>query len=165
MRFDPFRDLESVAQMLRGNPGIVRPMAAPMDAYRDGDRLIVHLDLPGVPPESIDLTVEKNVLTVRASRTWEPKEGQEVVIAERPQGTFTRQLFLGDGLDPERVEANYDKGVLTLSVPVTSQALPRKVSITAGSEGAARITADAGAGASGQTAPNGASQPAGAGAG
>ena len=105
-----------------------------MDAYRDGDRVVVHLDLPGVDPDSIELTVEKNVLTVTAERTWEPSEGQDVIVSERRQGRFTRQLFLGDSLDADRVEASYDRGVLTLTVPVTEQAKPRRVQVLTSSE-------------------------------
>jgi HSP20 family protein len=100
-----------------------------MDAYRHGDSFLVHFDLPGVDPPSIELTVEKNVLTVRAERTSQRAEDDEVVVAERPQGTFSRQVFLGEGLDPDRIEARYDSGVLTLTIPVAEQAKPRRVEI------------------------------------
>jgi len=93
----------------------------------------VHFDLPGIDPRSINLTVEKNVLTVSAERTWRPEDGQEVVVSERPQGAFSRQLFLGESLDTERIEANYDNGVLTVRVPVAEQAKPRRVEISGGS--------------------------------
>lgn len=129
MRFDPFRELDRLTQRTWENQ---QPAVMAMDAYRQGDHFRVHLDVPGVDPSSIDLTVEKNVLTVRAERSWQPAEDQEVVVAERPQGSFTRQLFLGDGLDPERIEASYDNGVLTVTVPVAEQAKPRKVEITGG---------------------------------
>ena len=129
MRFDPFRELDQVAQqVLRQTP---RP-GAPMDAYRHGDQFIVQFDLPGVDPSSIDLTVEKNVLTVTAERSWTKGEGQDVLVSERPQGKSSRQLFLGESLDPDRIEATYDNGVLTLTVPVAEQAKPRKVEITSG---------------------------------
>jgi HSP20 family protein len=105
-----------------------------MDAYREGDNFIVEFDLPGVDPGSIDLTVEKNALTVRAQRSWEPKESQEVLISERPQGTFSRQLFLGEGLDADKIQASYNNGVLRLTIPVAEQAKPRKVQITAAEE-------------------------------
>jgi HSP20 family protein len=135
MRTDPFRELDRLTQQVLGNNAGTwsRPTAMPMDAYRDGDRFIVHFDLPGVDRQSIDLTAEKNVLTVRAERTWKPGEGQEVVVAERPQGTFTRQLFLGDSLDIDRIAATYDQGVLSLAIPVAEQAKPRRVEITEGS--------------------------------
>jgi HSP20 family protein len=102
---------------------------------------MVHFDLPGIDPASIDLTVEKNVLTVSAERHWEPEEGNQVVVAERPQGRFSRQLFLGEGLDPDGIEATYDGGVLTVQVPVAEQAKPRKVQVTAGGSSATAIDA------------------------
>jgi HSP20 family protein len=134
MRFDPFRELDTLTQALATGPGVSRGTVMAMDAYRDGDRVVVHLDLPGIDPETIDLTVEKNVLTVTAERRWEPSEGQEVIVSERRQGRFTRQLFLGESLDPDRLEASYDRGVLTLTVPVAEQAQPRKVRILSRSE-------------------------------
>lgn len=127
MRFDPFRELDRLTQQVGGN---ARPAVMPMDAYRSGDQFIVHFDLPGVDAGSIELTVEKNVLTVSAQRRWQPQNGQQVLVTERPQGSFSRQLFLGEGLDSERIEANYDNGVLTITVPVAEQAKPRKVEIT-----------------------------------
>jgi HSP20 family protein len=135
MRFDPFRDVDRLTQGLLSQ-GLTRPSTMPMDAYRERDRFVVEFDLPGVDPGSIDLTVEKNALTVRAQRRWEPEESQDVIISERPQGTFTRQLFLGEGLDPDRIDASYDNGVLRLTIPVAEQAKPRKVQVTAGESGA-----------------------------
>jgi HSP20 family protein len=145
MRFDPFRELDRMAQMFaqQGGPGRQTTLPMAMDAYRDGDRFIITFDLPGVDPNSIDLTVEKNVLTVRAERRWQPAEGQDVLIAERPQGTFTRQLFLGDSLDTEKMEATYDKGVLTVTIPVAEQAKPRKVEITTSGDGGQSIPTEA----------------------
>lgn len=139
MRFDPFRELDRLTQ-----PGWTASRApmVPMDAYRDGDHFYVHLDLPGVDPDSIDLTVEQNVLTVSADRRWSRDEGTQVVISERPQGSFTRQLFLGEGLDADRIDARYENGVLTLSIPVAEQAKPRKVAISHGA-GAQAIEANA----------------------
>jgi HSP20 family protein len=145
MRFDPFRDFDRVAQLVSQQADAVRQAAMPMDAWRQGDRFVVQFDLPGVDPGSIDLTVEKNVLTVRAERSWQPTEEQEVLVAERPQGTFTRQLFLGESLDAENVQAAYDKGVLTLTIPVAEQAKPRKVEIASGGGDAQPIEANAGA--------------------
>jgi HSP20 family protein len=100
-----------------------------MDAYRRGDRFIVEFDLPGVEPAAIELTVEQNVLTVRAERRFEPQEGDEVVVAERPYGTYTRQIFLGDTLDSENMQANCEHGVLTLTIPVAETAKPRRVQV------------------------------------
>src|SRR5438105_4999557 len=129
LRWDPFRELDRLTDQAW------RPVAfrgVPMDAYRRGDHFYVHLDLPGVDPGSIDLTVEKDVLTVKAERTFQPAEGDELVVNERPTGTFTRQLFLGETLDADRVDAGYDKGVLTITIPVAEAAKPRKVTIGSG---------------------------------
>jgi HSP20 family protein len=128
MRFDPFRDLDRMTQET------FRPSRMPMDAYRRGDAFVVHFDLPGVKPDTIDLTVEQNTLTVTAERSWSPVEGDEVVITERPQGTFSRQLMLGDSLDTERITARYDQGVLTITIPVAEQSKARKVEVTHGRE-------------------------------
>ena len=134
MRFDPFRDFDQlVAEQMAGLRGA--PRSVRMDAYRRGDEFVVHLDLPGVDPDEIELTVEQNVLTIKAERRFEPVEGDEVVIAERPQGTFTRQLLLGDSLDTGRLEADYDQGVLTLRIPVAEEAKPRRVEITKSASG------------------------------
>ncbi|GAB2742252.1 Hsp20/alpha crystallin family protein [Streptomyces bullii] len=129
MRTDPFRDLDRLAQQVFGS---TRPSAMAMDAYRSGDEFVVHFDLPGIDPESIELDVERNVLSVRAERKSPAPEGSELVVAERPTGTFTRQLFLGDTLDTERIEAAYEAGVLTLRIPVAEQAKPRRIQITGG---------------------------------
>ena len=131
MRFDPFRDLDRLADQLTS--GLRTPRTAPMDVYRLGDHYVVHLDLPGVDPGSVDLSVEDNALTVRAHRTTRPQgEDMQVVVAERPSGEFVRQLFLGEGLDSERIEATYDQGVLTLNVPVAERAKPRRIEVALG---------------------------------
>jgi HSP20 family protein len=141
MRFDPFRELDRLAQTA-GAAFESRWSPMPMDGYRHGDRFVMHFDLPGVDPASIDLTVEKNVLTVSAERRWQLDDGIEVVVSERPQGSFSRQLFLGEGLDPEHVEATYDSGVLTVTVPVAEQAKPRKIAVQDGAGGATAIAAE-----------------------
>jgi HSP20 family protein len=130
MRTDPFRDLDRLADHVFGTAA--RPAGMPMDAYRTGDDVVVHLDLPGVDADSIDLDVERNVLTVRAERRPASAEGAELIAAERPTGFFSRQIFLGDTLDTDNINASYDAGVLTLRVPVAEQAKPRKISITGG---------------------------------
>ncbi|MFF7263593.1 Hsp20/alpha crystallin family protein [Streptomyces sp. NPDC008159] len=132
MRTDPFREFDRLAQQVFGTEN--RPAVMPMDAYRAGDDFIVHFDLPGVDPETIDLDVERNVLNVRAERRSPAPEGAELVAAERPTGTFTRQLFLGDTLDAERVDASYEAGVLTLRIPIAEKAKPRKIQISGGTE-------------------------------
>ncbi|MET8248510.1 Hsp20/alpha crystallin family protein [Streptomyces sp. NPDC005202] len=111
---------------------VARPAATPMDAYRAGDDFVIHFDLPGIDPESIDLDVERNVLTVRAERRSPAPSESEMIVAERPTGSFSRQLFLGESLDTERIEASYDAGVLTVRIPVAEQAKPRKIQITGG---------------------------------
>jgi HSP20 family protein len=128
MRFDPFRELDRLTEQLASTASRA-PRPFPMDAYRRGDRFIIEFDLPGVDPASVELTVEQNVLTVRAERRFEPREADEVLVAERPQGTYARQVFLGDALDSERVEANCRLGVLTLTIPVAEAAKPRRVAV------------------------------------
>jgi HSP20 family protein len=141
MRTDPFRELDRVAQQLFGATGTTaRPAVMPMDAYRDGEQFVVHFDLPGVDPASIDLDVERNVLTVKAERTPTYGEDVELQVAERPRGVFSRQLFLGDTLDADRIEASYDAGVLTLRIPIAEKAKPRKIEI-AGNSGPKKINA------------------------
>ena len=127
MRTDPFRDLDRLTQQVLGTPA--RPAAMPIDAYRPDEEFVVELDLPGVAADSIELTVEKNVLTVHAERR-RPDEAVELVVGERPFGTFSRQLFLGESLDADRIEATYADGVLSLRVPVAEKAKPRKVPIS-----------------------------------
>ncbi|MFR9804467.1 Hsp20/alpha crystallin family protein [Pseudonocardia sp. RS010] len=135
MRTDPFRELDRWAQQVFGQQGNhTRPVAMPMDAYRAGEQFVVQFDLPGVEPASIDLSVERNVLTVKAERHQAIEEGAESVVAERPYGVYSRQLFLGETLDTEHIEAHYDSGVLTLRIPIAAQAKPRKIEIQAGDD-------------------------------
>ncbi|WP_030167429.1 Hsp20/alpha crystallin family protein [Streptomyces sp. NRRL S-813] len=129
MRSDPFREFDRLAQQVFGP---ARPGTMAMDAYRSGDDFVVHFDLPGVDPETIDLDVERNVLNIRAERKSPAPEGAEMIAAERPTGAFTRQLFLGDTLDTDRIDASYEDGVLTLRIPVAEQAKPRKIQIAGG---------------------------------
>lgn len=127
----PFRELDALFDQMTGAPRATgRPM--PMDAYRRGDNVWVHLDLPGVAADSIDISVERNLLTVTAERAWQREDGDQMYLAERHQGTFRRQVSLGDGLDAESIEADYSDGVLTLRIPVAPQAKPRKIQINAG---------------------------------
>jgi HSP20 family protein len=146
IRFDPFRDFDRLAEQLMGAGARGSARSFPMDAYRRGDRFFVHLDLPGVDPGSIDLTTEQNVLTVRAERRWDPQEDDQVIVNERPQGVFTRQLFLSDALDAERIEASYDQGVLTLSIPVAERAKPRRIEVSGSGRGPETIEGSASAG-------------------
>jgi HSP20 family protein len=133
MRTDPFRELDRLAQLMAGGSTTgtwSKPNPMPMDAYRSGDEYVVVFDLPGVPADAIDLDVERNVLTVRAERRPAAlSEGDEMQLAERPLGVFSRQLFLGDTLDTERIEASCENGVLTVRIPIAPQAKPRKISV------------------------------------
>lgn len=128
MRTDSFADFDRLTRQIWGGN---RFSYMPVDAYRKDDRFWLHIDLPGVDPDSIDLTMEKNTLTVSASRDWQREEGTQVLVNERPTGTFSRQFFLGEGLDSDRIEAGYDHGVLTVSIPVAETAKPRKIEIGA----------------------------------
>jgi HSP20 family protein len=144
MRTDPFRELDRLTQQVLGNNAGTwsRPTAMPMDAYREGDRFVVAFDLPGVSPEAIELDVERNVLTVKAERRPIMTGDQvEMQVAERPLGVFSRQLFLGDTLDTEHIEADYEAGVLTLRIPIAEKAKPRKIAIANADNGHQQINA------------------------
>lgn len=132
VRSDPFRDVDRLFQQLWGPQGRSGILSMPMDAFRQDGSFLIRLDLPGVDADSIELTVEDHVLTIHAERPAPPEAGgAETVVAERPYGTFTRQVFLGSNLDTERIEAEYDAGVLTLVVPVAEHAKPRRIPVTA----------------------------------
>lgn len=127
----PFRDFDRLTEQLLGGGGAGRAGARsfPMEAYRRGDHFYVHLDLPGVDAGAIELTCEQNVLSISAERRFESQENDQLIVNERPQGQFQRQLLLGDSLDADRIEANYENGVLTLAIPVAEQAKPRRIEI------------------------------------
>jgi HSP20 family protein len=129
LRFDPFRDLDRLAGDWFNLGGLRAPRWAPMDAYRAGDTYVVHFDLPGISADSLEVTAENNTLTVRAERRPAAPDGAEYVVSERPMGSFSRQMVLGDGLDLEKVSADYRDGVLTVTIPVAEQAKPRRISI------------------------------------
>lgn len=131
MRTDPFRDLDRLAEAMLGTR--TRPAVMPMDAYQENNHFVIHLDLPGVATDSIDLTVEQNVLTVHAERKPPVADSAERIVAERSHGVFSRQLFLGDTLDADNLTADYDAGVLTITIPIAERAKPRKVQVTGGS--------------------------------
>ena len=140
MRTDPFRDLDRLTQQVFGTA--TRPAFMPMDAWRSGDVFHIEFDLPGVSTDSIDLDVERNVLTVRAERD-QPSNEEEMIAAERPRGVFSRQIILGDNLNLDAVEASYTDGILHLVIPVAEKAKPRKISIDSGTNGESKvITAD-----------------------
>ena len=137
---DPFRDFDRLTQQIFGTTN--RPAVMPMDAWREGERFVIEFDLPGVSRESIDLDVERNVLTVRAERV--ARNGDwEALASERPRGMFSRQLVLGDNLDLEHIEAAYADGVLRLVVPVAEKAKPRKIQVQVGSGDSERTAIEA----------------------
>ena len=140
IRTDPFRELDRLAQQITGTRA--RPAAMPLDAWREGEEFVVEFDLPGVDPHSIDLDVECNVLTVRAERKARTGQDTEMLAAERPVGTFSRQVILGESLDVGNVKASYDAGVLSLRIPVAERAKPRKIEISR-SSGAQQISSGA----------------------
>jgi HSP20 family protein len=130
---DPFREFDRLTQQLMGTTN--RPVAMPMDAWREGDRFVLEFDLPGVRADSVDLDVERNVLTIRAERVAGNGDWQ-MLASERPRGAFSRQLVLGDNLDLERIDASYSDGVLRLVVPVAEKAKPRRIEVRAEGGGA-----------------------------
>ncbi|HVM52504.1 MAG TPA: Hsp20/alpha crystallin family protein [Acidimicrobiales bacterium] len=138
VRFDPFRDFDRLWESV-ATP--TSPRSFPMNAVRRGDALHVSFDLPGFTADQVDLTVERNQLTLTAERRWEKREGEEWLVAERPAGTFRRQLLLGDNLDTDRLEARFHDGVLEVRIPIAEAAKPRKVTIGTGEGGAEAIEA------------------------
>jgi HSP20 family protein len=136
MRTDPFREFDRLAQQVFNGPGTwSRPNPMPLDAYRSGDEYVVAFDLPGISPDAIELDVERNVLTVKAERRPSVVgDNVEMQVAERPLGVFSRQLFLGDTLDTERIKADYESGVLTLRIPIAEKAKPRRIEISSTSD-------------------------------
>ena len=133
MRTDPMREFDRLTQQVFGTTA--RPAFMPMDAWREGEVFHVELDLPGIDRDSIELDVERNVLTVRADRPAR-ESTNELIAAERPRGVFSRQLILGDNLDLDNIEASYDSGVLELRIPVAEKAKPRKIEVKAGRQAA-----------------------------
>ncbi|MGH3897963.1 MAG: Hsp20/alpha crystallin family protein [Pseudonocardiaceae bacterium] len=127
MRFDPFRELDRLSEQVMGGRG---PRTMPMEAWRRKDEFCVYVDLPGVDRDDVELTVERNVVSIRAQRRPAHEEGDEVIVDERPHGTFTRQLFLGDNLDANELSADYDRGVLMLTIPIAEASKPRRIQLS-----------------------------------
>ncbi len=127
---DPFRDLDYLFSRMSGRSN--GSVGMPLDAYRRGEDVWVHMDLPGVTADSIDISVERGVLTVTAERDWQRQDGDQVYLTERPRGQYRRQVHLGEGLDAEQIEADLTDGVLTLRIPVAEVAKPRKISVGTG---------------------------------
>lgn len=131
LRFDPFHDIDRLTEQLLGTPaGSARaPRFMPMDLYRSGDHYVLHADLPGVDPGSVDVNVENGTLTIRAERSGRTEEAVQWIASERFTGTYQRQLSLGDGIDSERISATYENGVLTVTIPVAERAKPRRITV------------------------------------
>jgi len=138
LRFDPFRELDRAFDQL-ADAG-TRPMV-PFDAVRRGDHVVVSFDLPGVRADDIDLTVERDVLTLTAERRIERQENDEVLVAERRAGHSIRRLLLGENLDTEHLSAEHRDGVLTVTIPVAERAKPRRVHVAIGGSEASAIEA------------------------
>jgi len=130
LRFDPFRDFDRLAAEVLGTART--PSLMPMDCLRTGEAFVCRFDLPGIDPDSLDVSAENNTLTVRAERRRQDPEGSTYLVSERPSGVYSRQLVLGDGLDVEQIRADYRDGVLTLTIPVAERAKPRKIEISRG---------------------------------
>ena len=144
MYWDPFRDLDRLAaSMLDSRQG---PRVMPIDLHRDGDHYVLSADLPGVDPGSVDVDIDGQLLTIRAERTLRSDEQAQWLVRERPSGSFLRQLTLGDGLDTSGISAHYENGVLSVVIPVSEQAKPRKVEVQSVSRGEQAVTAGSGSG-------------------
>jgi HSP20 family protein len=131
IRSDPFREVDRLMTQMWGGANGARLLMMPLDAFRKDDAFLIRMDLPGVNADAVELTVEGDVLTVKAERPAPPvSEGVETLLSERPYGTFSRQVFLGDNLDTQKIEADYQAGVLTISIPVAAHAKPRRIAIT-----------------------------------
>lgn len=141
VRFDPFRDFDRLTEQF-DQVWRRASAAVPLDAHRRGNEVVLQLDLPGVDPDGIDLTVERDTLTVTATRDADRREGDEVLASERPRGTFTRRILLGESLDTGRLQAAYDRGVLTITLPVAEQAQPRRIPVGVGANSHQAIEAE-----------------------
>ena len=130
MNFDPFRELDRLAGSILDNRS---PRVMPMDLYRDGDTYVLSADMPGIDPGSVDIDVDGQLLTIRAERTLTSGDGVKWIARERQAGSFLRQLNLGQGIDTERIAASYENGVLSVTIPVSEKAKPRKIEIATSS--------------------------------
>ena len=142
LTFDPFREMDRLANQMLGTTATRGPRWMPMDLYRVDDHFVVSVDLPGVDPGSIDLNVDGNTLTIRAERSVRTDENVQWLAQERPAGSFMRQLNLGDGLDVDRIQASYDAGVLTVTIPVAERARPRRITVETTGSGPASVRSD-----------------------
>lgn len=141
-RVDPFREMDRLLTQVLASDRAAATM--PMDLYRDGDHYVLHVDLPGADPGTIDVNVEDRTLTIRAERTPRTEHDVQWLAKERPVGTYARQLTVGRGLALDRISATYADGVLTLTVPVAEDAKPRRIEVQ---HGTAPTSIEAGASA------------------
>ncbi|MFI9406498.1 Hsp20/alpha crystallin family protein [Nocardia sp. NPDC052316] len=135
LRFDPFHDMDTVARQLLGEAaGSSRaPRFMPMDLFKAGDHYVLHADLPGVDPGSVDVSVDNGTLTLRAQRSAPSEEGVQWIASERFAGNFMRQISLGDNVDAEKISATYNNGVLSVTIPIAERAKPRRIEVASGS--------------------------------
>jgi HSP20 family protein len=134
--YDPFRDFDRLASTLLDSRRGPRRM--PMDLYRDNDHYVLAADLPGIDPGSVDIDVDGQVLTIRAERTLASGEGVQWITRERDAASFVRQLNLGQGVDTENISASYRNGVLSVTIPVSERAKPRRIAVATGDDDVVR---------------------------
>ena len=139
MTFDPFAELDRLTGNLLGTQQ--GPKFMPVDLYRDGDRYVLNADMPGLDPGSVDIDIDGQLLSIRARRTAEDRDGVSWIARERPFGSYLRQFNLGEGIDAENIAAHYDNGVLSVLLPVSERAKPRKIEVQNGSEQQQSVTA------------------------
>jgi HSP20 family protein len=129
-RFDPFQEMDRLSQTLFGSRQGPRMM--PMDLYREGDHYVLNADLPGIDPNSVDVDIDGQLLSIRAQRTLKDTDGGQWILKERQGGSFLRQLTLGQAIDIDGITAHYDNGVLSLTIPVNEATKRRKIDIAGG---------------------------------
>jgi HSP20 family protein len=133
--FDPFVEFDRLARhTFGGGYWTAVRSAMPMDVIRGKDDVQLRFDLPGVDPESIDVSVDRGVLTVSAQRTEKTGDDEKLITRERVTGSFTRRLRLGDTVDFDKIEGAFADGVLTVRLPLLAAAQPRKVEISTDSK-------------------------------
>jgi HSP20 family protein len=130
MSFDPFNELDRLTGALLGTRQ--GPKFMPVDLYRDGDQYVLNADMPGIDPGSVDIDVDGQLLTIRANRTMDNRDGVKWLAQERPHGSYLRQFSVGEGIDSDKISAHYENGVLSLLIPVSERAKPRKIEVSTG---------------------------------
>jgi len=138
--FDPFSTFDRILSGSGfGESGAARSLGLPVDIYQDDDKFIIEIDAPGIDPDHLDLQVERNRLSVSGERP--ARHGGQALLCERPHARFTRQILLGSDLDTEHVAADYENGVLTITIPMKNQARARRIQIS-GTSGRQAIDAE-----------------------